>query len=260
MKIAEHKMKTYGVSFDDFKPDCGIEEFEKISSVYIPAYEQSMNEARVAEESNAKTLALLKELISNFDVFMKLRHAIVGAFHKELPIKGRNLFRFVKEAVEDSEHISSVENVMKWMENLPDDHEYIREIIDYSREVCEREAKRIQRGIEACGCAIEFYRKAKDIYRFQHVFDKVDIMYKASVCREMVRGLNEFKILCDKYRTAYSSEETDDAKRILEHVDYYSEYCDRQLIFYRKLRKMIDQIGVEKALKHISVTECRAEG
>ncbi len=25
MKIAEHKMKTYGVSFDDFKPDCGIE-------------------------------------------------------------------------------------------------------------------------------------------------------------------------------------------------------------------------------------------
>ena len=252
-------MKTYGVSFDDFKPDCGIEEFEKMSSVYILGYEQSMNEAKVAEESNAKTLALLKELISNFDAFIKLRHAVVDAFHKELSIKGGNLFRFVKEVVAEPDRISSIENVMNWMEDIPDDHEYIREIIDYSREVCEREAKKIQRGIEACRCAIEFYRKAKDIYRFQHVFDKVDIMYKASVCREMVRDLNEFKILCNKYRTAYSSEETEDSKRILKHVAYFSEYCDKQLIFYRKLRKMIDQIGVDEALKHIYVRECVAE-
>ena len=252
-------MKTYGVSFDDFKPDCGLEEFEKISSVYIPAYEQSIKESKAAGENNAKTLALLKELLSNFDVFMKLRHVIVDAFRKELPIKGGNFFRFVKEAVNDPESISSVENVLKWMEDVPDDQEYIREIIDYSREVCEREAKRIQRGMEACRCAIEFYRKAMDVYRCQHVFDKVDIMYKASVCREMIRDLNEFKILCDKYRTAFANGETDDVKGILEDVACYSEYCDKQLTFYRKLRKKIDQIGVEEALEYISVTECRAE-
>ena len=252
-------MKTYGVSFDDFKPDCGLEEFEKISSVYIPAYEQSIKESKAAGENNAKTLALLKELLSNFDVFMKLRHVIVDAFRKELPIKGGNFFRFVKEAVNDPESISSVENVLKWMEDVPDDQEYIREIIDYSREVCEREAKRIQRGMEVCRCAIEFYRKARDVYRCQHVFDKVDIMYKASVCREMIRDLNEFKILCDKYRTTYANVETDDLKCILEHVACYSEYCDKQLTFYCKLRKKIDQIGVEEALEYISVTECRAE-
>ena len=169
-------MKTYGVSFDDFKPDFGLEEFEKISSVYIPAYEQSIKEAKVVGESNAKTVALLKELLSDFDVFIKLRHAIVDAFRKELPIKGGNFFRFVKKAVKDPESIRSVENVLKWMEDVPDDHEYIREIIDYSREVCEREARRIQRGTEACRCAIEFYRKARDVYRCQHVFDKVELL------------------------------------------------------------------------------------
>jgi hypothetical protein len=42
-------------------------------------------------------------------------------------------------------------------------------------------------------------------------------------------------------------------------VACYSEYCDKQLTFYRKLRKKIDQIGVEEVLEHISVTECRAE-
>ena len=75
----------------------------------------------------------------------------------------------------------------------------------------------------------------------------------------MIRDLNEFKILCDKYRTTYANVETDDVKCVLEHVACYSEYCDKQLTFYRKLRKKIDQIGVEEALEYISVTECRAE-
>jgi len=245
-------METYGVTFEHFQPDWGLENYRRIEQetvlkcrAILQEHERLLKRSKAGLERLLTAKAAVKSLIQSAGELDSLVNAVSDgdavSLHDLLACPELDLGK--PEDVERKESLSRVEG---WISQAKTRRSDIDSLFGFAQEVAEYKIQFGERQVREWLAMCEFYEKSLAVQRGGYVFDHAEKKFKTRICRDMIKLLSEVVRLGDIVRNAIIK---DDGGEVEEDSSVTRLYDDAThlLKFYREFKALVADIGVENA-------------
>lgn len=245
-------METYGVTFENFQSDWGLEYYRRIEQEAVPECKAVLQEReRVLKRAKAgldrllTAKAAVKSLIRSADELDPLVSAVSNgdavSLHDLLACS--DLDQGNPEDVERKEALSRVEKWIVQTKTCRSDIDllfcFAQEVAEYKIQVCERQVREWR-------AMCEFYEKSVEAQRGGYVFDHAEKRYKTRICRDMIKLLSEVVRLGDVVRNTIAKDGDGEVDENTSVAGLYDD-ATHMLKFYREFKSLVADVGIDNA-------------
>ena len=251
-------METYGVTFEGFRPDWGIDYYRRIEQVALPKCDESI--ARL-ERKLMQVRGKLERLRCAKSTVRVLVQAAQDLESLSLSPEGDDALSLPEilscpeldaNRPEDRKRRESVDRVKEWMAQTQGCREDIAGLFEFAQEVAAYSVRFCERQITSFKTLREFYVKSMEVQRGCHVFDHADRRYKTAICRDMIRLLSE---VCRLGAIVLMSEKRENGGAVdgESSIAFLREDANRLYGFFRAFKKLVSDVGVDEACNRVTI-------
>jgi len=258
-------METYGVTFEVFQSDWGLEYYRRIEEKAIPEcravlgeHERLLKRSKAGLDRLLAAKAAVKSLIQSADELDSLVSTVADgdavSLHDLLACSDLDQGR--PEDVERKEALSRVEG---WIAQTKICRSDIDSLFGFAQEVAEYKIQVCERHVREWRAMFEFYEKSLEAQRGGHVFDHAEKRYKTRICRDMIKLLSEVVRLGDVVRNTIAKDGDGEVDENTSVAGLYDD-ATHMLKFYREFKTLVADIGIDDACDMIVKRKHTSQG